>query len=116
MNDDQEPRPHENDSADEELDSALEVLKNLPQREAAAEVGISERRFRDIERHRSTPRPKTRDLIIRLAQNVRADNSIGESIGEAQGDSENLVGPLIFGGLMLVGLIVILILLRPPEG
>jgi hypothetical protein len=34
---------------DEELDAALEVLKSLPQSTVAYQIGVSERRLRDIE-------------------------------------------------------------------
>ena len=55
---------------DIELDAALEVLKQLPQSTVAYEIGISERRLRDIEHGRSSPRAITRDAILSLAQEV----------------------------------------------
>lgn len=58
------------DTRDDELDGALEVLKQLPQSTVAYKIGISERRLRDIEHRRSYPRQKTRDAILRLAQEV----------------------------------------------
>jgi len=57
---------------DEELDAALGILKQLSQIEVAAEVGISERRLRDIEHGRVKPRTLTRVAILSLADDVRA--------------------------------------------
>jgi DNA-binding XRE family transcriptional regulator len=57
---------------DELLTEALETLKALPQATVAYEIGISERRFRDIERGRSRPRFRTREAILRLADDLRA--------------------------------------------
>ncbi len=59
------------DARDEELDSALEVLKSLPQSRVAYEIGMNERRLRDIEHGRSKPRARTRDAILRLADEIR---------------------------------------------
>jgi hypothetical protein len=100
---------------DEELDDALEILKGISQREAAAQIGISERRLRDIEWRRSTPRRKTRDAIIHFAEGVRGGQVIGDSRGASQGDGS--VGPLIFGGVLLAAIIIGMVLhAKPPEG
>ena len=60
---------NQNGARDEELDTALEVLKRLSQSKAAAGVGISERRYRDIE-HGVRPHKSTREAIIRFAETV----------------------------------------------
>ena len=112
--DDREPEENESNSCDEALLSALEALRSLTQTDVAAEIGISERRLRDIEQRRSTPRRKTRDAIIRLAEKFREGRTTGEPVADSE--SEGAIGGLIFGGLLFVGMIVILILLgRPSE-
>lgn len=56
---------------DDELDAALEVLKQVPQAKVAAELGISERRYRDIEHGLvKNPHKSTREAIIRFAETV----------------------------------------------
>jgi len=63
---------NQNSTRDEELDAALEVLKRLSQSTVAAEVGITERRYREIERGRvAKPHKSTREAIIRFADTVQ---------------------------------------------
>jgi hypothetical protein len=101
---------------DAELEDALEILKQLTQAQAAAEIGISARRFRDIERTRATPRRRTRDAIIRLAEDVRSGYAVGENEISGEPEGGNSFGPIIFGVLLLVASIVaILKLSKPPE-
>jgi len=103
--------------SDPELDDALEVLKQLTQRQAAAEIGIDERRLREIEHGRSTPRRRTRDAIIRLAEDVRAGTVLEQPTRSGAEDSESNVGLLIFGGVLLVGFVALIVALsKPPEG
>lgn len=70
---DEQPDHDERQGIDEELTSALNILKQLPQTEVAAEVGITDRRLRDIERGRvKKPRRETRDALLWLADQVRS--------------------------------------------
>ena len=47
-------------------------MKSIPQDTVAFEIGITERRLRDIEHGRARPRRKTREEILRLAESLRA--------------------------------------------
>jgi hypothetical protein len=68
------------ESGDQQLEDALEQLKTIPQSTIASRIGISERRFRDIEQGRSSPRPRTRSAILGLADVLRGrEPSNGES-------------------------------------
>ena len=110
-------RSQDDQVSDPELDDALEVLKGLPQRQAAAEIGISERRLRDIEWGRSIPRRRTRDAIIRLAEDVLAGRVIDGPTRTEDADGAVSIGPLIFGGVLLVGFIALLVALsKGSEG
>jgi len=107
---------HQAQLTDAELEDALEVLKSLRQCEVAFEIGVSERRLRDIERGRSTPRRRTRDAIIGLAEDVRAGYAIGEPETSAQSEGGTSLGPIIFVGVLLVALIVAVVkFAKPPE-
>jgi Helix-turn-helix len=70
---DGQPVRYESGDSDPELKAALEVLKQLSQAEVAQEIGISERRLRDIERGRvKKPHKDTRDAILWLGDEIRA--------------------------------------------
>jgi len=113
---DNDDRFQDDQPSDPELDDALEVLKALTQRQVAAEIGINERRLREIERGRATPRRRTRDAIIRLAEDVRAGYAIGEPEISGQSEGGTSLGPIIFGGVLLVALVVAIVKLsKPPE-
>jgi len=58
------------DNQEFSLEDALDILSGIPQREIAAEIGISERRLRDIEWGRAKPRRRTRDAILDLARSM----------------------------------------------
>jgi len=77
--DDQEPIRYEQNDSDSVLDAALEVLQQLSQAEVAAEIGISERRLRDIEHHRVKPRKRKRDAIVWFAYEVRSGRRGGDA-------------------------------------
>jgi len=110
--------------ADDELAAALDVLKGLSQSNAAFEIGVSERRFRDIERGRAQPRRKTREAILRLADDLRAgwrpdaDEPFVTAKSASSGnesDSGFPVGTLVVV-LFFVGLIAFaMVISRPPE-
>jgi hypothetical protein len=57
----------------EGLWSAVEYLAQFPQGEIAKRLGISERRWRDILKRKSTPRRKTQRAIISLAMEYPAE-------------------------------------------
>jgi hypothetical protein len=54
-----------------ELEDAMLALVQLPLAEVAQQVGISARRYRDIQRRRAQPRPFTRQAILNLARSLR---------------------------------------------
>jgi hypothetical protein len=53
--------------------SAVDYLAQFPQARIAAILGISERRWRDILKRKSTPRRKTQRAIVRLAMEYSAE-------------------------------------------
>ena len=70
--DDEDSAQQKADSVDHELNDAIEILRQLPQTEAAAGVGMTVRRYREIEHGRvSNPHKSTREAIIRFADSVR---------------------------------------------
>ena len=57
----------------------LAYLARLPQKQIAAEIGISERRWGDIARGRTKPRPTTAERIREAARARRLDQESGET-------------------------------------
>lgn len=113
--DDQEPIHYRDDDTDLELEAALEVLKQIPQTDVASEIGISERRLRDIEHGRVRPRKARREAILWLADEIRSGRWVGKpnslkpskpkSTTSGNEDSSPWAGLIVFGLLVtaLVG-------------
>ena len=75
--------------------AAIEVLKSIPQSTVAYQIGVSERRLRDIEHGRSTPRQKTREAIMRFAQEVSKGKApAGRSAFEGDEEPRVAISPI----------------------
>ncbi len=80
LDDDAEPVVYTSESA---LGAALDVLAGYPQEEVAVALGISSRRYRDIEQGRTKPHKRLEKAILRLAQAVQHDPA-WQRVGKAR--------------------------------
>jgi|SRR5579872_192545 len=100
------------DASESELADALDCLRRIPQAAAAKALGISDRRYRDIERGYSRPRNRTRAAILKLANDIQAGDRFPSN--EADFESGRVAeyagladGSFPWGGVVVFGFLLV---------